>query len=347
MAMRHLDKNLDIHTFSFISDDPIISEEHWVDILGRTANIAVHKVRPEELVADLTHFISVQEEPFYSTSMYAQHRVFQLAREVGIKVMLNGQGADEMLGGYNYYTAARLASLLRQGKWVKAVRLLRSASRLPGVGALWTLIRATDFLVPSILQDPLRRWIKKELTPSWLNVKWFKVHEVEVRRPNYGSGREVLKASLYHTLTETGLPYLLRYEDRNSMAFSIESRVPFLTPELVNFMFALPEEYLIAPDGTTKAVFRKAMRGIVPDAILDRKDKIGFATPEKYWLLMLSSWVERILSSEVAIGIRAINVEKVQREWKEIVQGQKQFDFRVWRWINLVLWAEKFAVNIK
>jgi asparagine synthase (glutamine-hydrolysing) len=123
--------------------------------------------------------------------------------------------------------------------------------------------------------------MKKDLMPSWLNAAWFKERGVVAMGPFYSSGRELLKEALYTSLVENGLHQLLRYEDRNSMAFSIESRVPFLTPALVNFIFSLPEEYLITPDGTTKAVFRKAMRGIVPNAILDRKDKIGLLLPKK------------------------------------------------------------------
>src|SRR5205807_3214015 len=91
-----------------------------------------------------------------------------------------------------------------------------------------------------------------------------------------------LRHHLEETLVETSLPMLLRYEDRNSMAFSIESRVPFLTMPLVDFLLRLPEEHLIGRDGTTKNVFRQAMRGLVPDTILDRRDKIGFQTPEQH-----------------------------------------------------------------
>jgi asparagine synthase (glutamine-hydrolysing) len=129
------------------------------------------------------------------------------------------------------------------------------------------------------------------------------------------------------------------------MAFSIESRVPFLTPELASFCFSLPDEYLIARDGTSKAVFRRAMRGIVPDAILDRRDKIGFATPERRWLLEMRPWVESILFGGRAASIPALNIPALRRDWKGLVQGKKVFDFRVWRWINLVLWAERYNVQ--
>jgi asparagine synthase (glutamine-hydrolysing) len=146
-------------------------------------------------------------------------------------------------------------------------------------------------------------------------------------------------------MVENSLPMLLRYEDRNAMAFSIESRTPFLTPDLVQFIFALPEEYIIAPDGTSKAVFRRAMRGLVPDAILERHDKIGFATPERDWLVVLSPWVEKMLRSEVAQQLPALNLKAVEREWQALRLGRRAFDCSVWRWMNFICWAERFQVD--
>jgi len=348
MAMRHLEPDIDIHAFSYVADDSAISEERWADLVGQTAKITVHKVRsnPDELIADLDALIDLQGEAFGSTSIYAQRRVFREAHEAGIKVMLDGQGADELLGGYHYYISARLASLLRQGQWSNLASFARRASTLPGLGMFQLWLRAMDYLMPSSLQVPMRRLVKKDLVPSWLNLKWFQEHGVEIRSPSYESDNETLRDSLYRDLAKFSLPSLLRYEDRNSMAFSIESRVPFLTPELVSFIFSLPEEYIIAPDGTTKAVFRQAMRGIVPGPILDRGDKIGFATPEKQWLLKLRPWVERVLSSKAAVQIHALDLKALSEEWQWILEGRRSFDWRVWRWVNLILWAEKFQVSV-
>ena len=144
MAMHHLQPDIAIHAFSYVADEPSISEERWVDLVGQTAKATIHKVRtnPNELLTDLDALISSQEEAFVCTNMFAQRRVFRQTGEAGIKVMLNGQGADELLGGYYYYIAARLVSLLRQGKWAKVVPLLRGASSLPGMGTVWLWLRA-------------------------------------------------------------------------------------------------------------------------------------------------------------------------------------------------------------
>ena len=130
---------------------------------------------------------------------------------------------------------------------------------------------------------------------------WFAQRGVEFRpNPARRNLRQDLQTALRVTLLTSSLPALLRYEDRNSMAHSIESRVPFLTPRLVEFVQRLPEAFLIADDGLTKNVFRRAMRGIVPDAILDRRDKIGFEPPQRKWLAALDPWVRATLSRESA-----------------------------------------------
>src|SRR5690606_36942668 len=96
-----------------------------------------------------------------------------------------------------------------------------------------------------------------------------------------------LRYGLLEAINVTSLPKLLRYEERNGRAHGVEGALPFLGKKFANFALSLPEEYLLAPDGTSKSLFRTAMRGIVPDAILDRKDKIGFSTPEDDWLKTL------------------------------------------------------------
>jgi asparagine synthase (glutamine-hydrolysing) len=126
------------------------------------------------------------------------------------------------------------------------------------------------------------------------------------------------------------------------MTFSIESRVPFLTPRIAQFVLSLPESYIVAPDGTTKAVFRKAMEGIVPQPVLARRDKIGFATPERPWLSSLEGWVDGVLASEAAHTIPALDPAAVRRERG---RTRHRVDPPTWRWINCVRWAELLDVE--
>jgi asparagine synthase (glutamine-hydrolysing) len=199
--------------------------------------------------------------------------------------------------------------------------------------------------MPLELQVPLRKLIGRDVAPETINIAWFRNRGIQPSVLNYSHNSDVLRESLYRELTSTSLPHLLRYEDRNSMAFSIESRVPFLTPQLVNFLFSLPEQYIISPEGVPKSVFRAAMRGIVPNPILDRRDKIGFATPEKNWLAAVDPWVRRTLRSDAAASIPCLDLAAVGREWDAVLHNRKRFDFRVWRWLNLIGWSEQFAVQ--
>lgn len=348
MAMRHVGgKGLDIQTFSYIADEPSLSEERWVDLVGAAAGVTVHKVHPTatELVKDLDDLIGVQGEPFATTSVFAQRMVYRKVAEIGIKVTLDGQGADELLGGYPVSAAVRLASLIRQHRWECALDFFQAACCTRGLGRLWMTLRAGGMLVPEAWECAARQLVREDLYPSWLHAPWFAERGVVARPFGRVPDREMLKSYLRQTLVHSSLPALLRYSDRNAMSFSVESRVPFLTPSLANFIFTLPEEYLIAPDGTSKAIFRAAMRGIVPNAILDRTDKIGFVTPERRWLATMGDWVDETLSHEVMGQILPLRGEQIMREWQAIRRGGKASDARTWRWVNLIRWTERFAVT--
>lgn len=350
-SMRYLiGSRLDIHTFSYIADDPRVSEENWVDMVIQSVGVSEHKaqISPHQLTADMNQLILTQDEPFIGTTVYAQKRVMQLAKENNIKVLLDGQGADELLGGYPGHWGARLGSLIRQVKWFKACRFLKNIAYNEGGHWSTPFFRAMKFFLPSYLQFYAFKTIGRDLTPQWLRKKWFEDRQVEFipQRMRRSANNEILREELYRSLMLEGLVYLLRYGDRNSMACSIESRVPFLTPEFTNFIFSLPEEYIIDSSGTSKSVFREAMRGIVPDVILSRRDKVGFVTPERKWLQTLHPWVESILSSEITHDIPLLDVPSIERRWGKILKNShERFDLTVWSCINFIRWVELYDVS--
>jgi asparagine synthase (glutamine-hydrolysing) len=347
MMMRTLAPRVEIPCFSYIAEAPRVNEERWVDCVGCAGGVITHKVRtdPEVFLEEVNNLVDAQGECFGPPSIYAQYRLFQTAHATGVKVMLDGQGADEIFGGYVYYIAARIGSLIRKRRWREAAHLIGKASRLPGLTRLGLLLRSMDFMLPQELQDPLRRWVGKDLAPSWISRTWLSKHEVRPRSIGFRRGRDLFREVAISYLTSAILPRLLRFEDRNAMAFSIESRVPFLTPEIVEFAFALPEEYLISREGVTKAVLREAMRGIVPDAILNRRDKIAFETPESEWLMRLRPWFERLITSDEAASIPAFDVKEMWRKWIGILQGDSSYDRCVWRWASVILWVRRFGTT--
>jgi asparagine synthase (glutamine-hydrolysing) len=350
-AMRRIqgaDRNL--HTFSYLADDPVLSEEKWADLANQSVNATVHKTifSADNLVEDIDSLIYALDEPFGSTSIYAQYCVFRLAHQNRIKVMLDGQGADEMLGGYASYLSGSLISLFSRGSFAQGFSFLRRIWNRPDAGGAKVILRAGGLLVPEVFQGIGHKLVGANLMPAWMNGAWFAKHDVKPRSltsPVGPDNRHAMRSLLFQTFTTTSLPMLLRYEDRNSMAHSIESRVPFLTPEIVSFIFSLPEQYIIDTNGVTKSVFRQAMLGIVPDSILERRDKIGFQTPEKRLLTILKPWVEKILNSPRARELPAMNMEHAKQDFYEMLAGKRSFDFRIWRWINFVRWAEIFNVT--
>ena len=124
------------------------------------------------------------------------------------------------------------------------------------------------------------------------------------------------------------------------MHFSVESRVPFLTPAFCELLLSLPEHYLISDEGETKSVFRAAMRGIVPDVILDRRDKIGFATPESHWFKQAAPILRNWLSE--AGPVPFLNVKHLLERFDAVMSGHLPFNWQIWRWVNYVRWHAEF-----
>lgn len=343
-GMRYIDKHLPINTFSYISADSKTSEEKWVDIVNQHVGANVCKVRIDsgDLFNDMDALIKAQGEPFGSTTIYAQFRVFQAARECGVTVTLDGQGGDELLGGYDGYPGHRLLSLLEQRNYVGAGRFMRHWANVAGSNSVQALAHLAHIKLPANFYKLARGLSGRSFTPSWLDVNLLADAHVRLEgtRPimlDDLKGRRVIE-KLAHALQCHGLPHLLRHGDRNSMHFSIESRVPFLTTSLADLCLSFPEDYLVSPQAETKSVFRAAMRGIVPDAILDRQDKVGFATPELQWLKRLQPELPQLMDTLGRVPF--VRSGQVASELNAIFSGSKAFSWQAWRWINFAKWLQ-------
>lgn len=342
-AMRYLEPDLPIHTFSYVARGFDVGEERWIDIVNAHVGGIAHKVlvEPHELINDLDDMIHAQGEPFCGTSVYASYRVFRAAREAGVKVILDGQGADELLAGYSGYPSSRVRSLLENGQIFSIPLFLYNWAKWPGRGKKRAIQALGSVLVPQVLRKRFRPITGHSRTPCWVDADFLKKHGVKLRRPATDSqgddsaGRRVAERLRYQ-LTGHGLSALLRHADRNSMRWSIESRVPFLTTEIAEFLLRLPESYLISQQGETKSIFREAMRGIVPDEVLDRKDKIGFRTPEEDWLRHADSLVFGWLgSTETSPPLRSRHCGV---HLKKVLGGQKPLGSSAWRVWNYLRW---------
>jgi len=344
-CMRHIEPDLDLHTFSFVANGSLVDEEKWADIVIKDVGAIAHKtyVEPSEVRSDMDDLIRAQGEPFGSTSIYAQYRVFKLAKEKGITVTLDGQGADEMLGGYSGYPSAVMHSLLDKREFGGLARFANSWSHWPGRTKRKSVLHLGDVLVPEGMRKRALKLAGFSAEPEWLRVQNLTENGVRITVPPQKTDRSDHEARgrrlaerLRYALVNGDLQSLLRHGDRNSMRWSIESRVPFLTTGLADFLLTLPEDYLVSRAGETKSVFKHAMRGIVPDAILDRRDKVGFATPEKDWLMSEKDSIHVWL--EAGRETTYLDIDSCKREVQLVLDGQRKFDFRLWRMINLCRW---------
>ncbi len=335
----------ELQAFTYATDDAAITEGPYPAIAARAAGARLFPVmvNPQELPEAYPWLQRLQGEPIHGPTIYAQYRVFEAARDRGVKVILEGQGSDEMLAGYDFFVIGRVVSLLRQGRWVEAMRrLARFPARATSRKAL--AIGLLRQMLPRAPLDSIaaRRRGRRRRARA-IDAAWFGARGVQVPAEWRIGGPYGLREMLYHTLKENPLQALLRYGDRNAMALSLENRVPFLTTPLVEFVYALPEDYIISAEGSKKAVFRRAMRGLVPDEILDRRDKIGFATPAGTWLLALRPWVEQQLP--MIRDLPFMNAAAVTERWAAVERNPAAGDaIRIWRWISLRLWAEQRGV---
>jgi asparagine synthase (glutamine-hydrolysing) len=325
-------------TFSARFSDPRFDEGKYIELMAQWANVKSHTTYPdpERLPEEMEALTWHQEEPFYSTTIYAHWCVMRLAKECGVTVLLDGQGADEVLAGYHPYFAAYYLYLLKRLQFSRAILSFKSYLADHGRSLL-------PLLFSSLLPLKLRLAVTQRLRPRALREEF----RSKWRRPPAQVNqkfKDAVHQSLYATLTQTVLPQLLRYADRNSMAFSREVRLPFLDHRLVEFLFAVPVDQKIS-GSTTKVVLRNAISGIVPEEIRNRKDKLGFAPPEVSWLGgPLCPWVEEVFSSIEFRQREWCDPATVDKVWKRFKKGEGGLYTSIWRWLSLEVWARTCLV---
>jgi len=335
-------ERLTLDSFSYISEDLRYSEEPYID---QIQGVRHHKTRPTALdvLHDVEDLLAAQELPFVSMSLYAQFKVFQLARDNGIKVMLDGQGADEIFAGYTHLIGAKLTGLIAAGRIGSALAL---AARIPNtvpLARLRTVAISLGRLLPRRLQDAAVSIADGGHYPDWLDREWFVNRGVKARLRPHGRGRDSLRQEIFLGIEHLTLPHLLRYEDSNSMWFSIESRVPFCNPRLAELALSLPDEYLLRADGTTKAVLREAARPWLPAAILDRP-KLGFHSSDRLWLRGMPDWIDGLFRSDAAKHGQFLNVEAARSVVERALASDGYMPPYVWRILCLLAWARAHSV---
>jgi len=263
----------------------------------------------------------------------------QLANSKGLKVLLDGQGGDETLAGYFRYLPTRLRDHVMNGEWGAFASLWGSVS--DRLGFATTLLHTYEPWLPK----PLVHSLRNQYGQGKDRVLGTALRGVASEAPHapHGSRSGLWNQLAFDTLHRQ-LPSLLRYEDRNSMAFSIETRLPFLDYRLVEFAFSLPDSEKL--DGvTTKAILRRSLGDRVPKSVLDRRDKMGFETPTDLWLRgRYASEVRKRLSRPGPFQ-DWVDPSVVSSELDEYLAGRRNIGLQMWRWLALEAWSHRFIAR--
>jgi asparagine synthase (glutamine-hydrolysing) len=302
------------------------AKAHWVSFSA------------DELVRNLPAIVRGQGEPFGSTSIAAGWHVMREAARAGLTVMLDGQGGDELFAGYRAAYGYRLADLLARGEVSELRREL---------GAFWSRHGASPLEAAGVLARPFlpdrfgaaaRARLKGSSALAHADLRGL----TRLPEPNGYPFPDRLRRHLAQTLGRRGLPELLRYEDRNSMAHSIEARVPFLDHRLVELAYSLDGAQLVAR-GQTKRVLRSALADLLPPSVRDRRDKLGFVTPEgRFMREALGDLAAETFASPEFRERGLVDPAAARERLERHRGGDVTAGMELWRALNVELWARAF-----
>jgi asparagine synthase (glutamine-hydrolysing) len=326
----------ELNTFSAVygKDEPTDESDFIDEFKPFIKNMYYTSPNAETFYNDYEQFIEAHNEPVPDTSPYVQYKVMELARK-HVTVTIDGQGADEQLGGYHYFFGSYYVELLRKLRIPRLVA--ENFHYVKDHKSLNSLKYFAYYLAPSSGQ----RLIDFKRTPS-LNRGF--VTEMEdssdlgqlLYRPS-----SLQQSFLQHF--DHKLEHLLRWEDLNSMHFSIEARVPFLDYRLVEKTLSLPAEDVIRR-GTTKFILREALKGILPDKIYRRKDKKGFSNPRDKWFRTpkFQELIRSIIHSRSFAELGYFNPQIAQKRYELHLEGKIDISKEIWKWVNMTVWKQKF-----
>jgi asparagine synthase (glutamine-hydrolysing) len=346
--MRESGQPFDQHVVSACYDDPKYDERPYMDAVLEQTHATSHRVYPDvtRVLEELDHFTWQMDEPITSTSHYAQWCVYREAKKSGLTVMLDGQGADEQLAGYTEFFDLLFVELIRSFQFFRLEKEIKlfNQSRKTAFYASGTRYRI-ELLLRAFTPDFIKRYRRKKQIAACGPFTLEQMRSPEIQRLGDSFNIKRPRAYIYAQIFRT-LAVLLHYGDRNSMAFSIESRLPFLDYRVVESLFAMPLSHKIR-FGLTKRVMRAAMRGVMPDMITNRLSKLGFSTPEEEWMRENADLFRDMLEQAVSRLDPLLDATQTMGWYDEIRRTDRFRECHViWRIISAARWAEVFHVQI-
>jgi asparagine synthase (glutamine-hydrolysing) len=331
-----------LRAFSYIAEE--YDESPFIrDTIERTgASLTVLRSDPQRFWSTLSEVMWHQDEPFHSVNLLVGYELMRLTAASGIKVILNGQGADETLAGYPSYFKDYWGSLLQRGQWVGAWREMGAYGRVHG-GSTASRFRAAmrHQVLGRAAGLPLyrtmsnRRWVERLRADDWFAPPL--ADHLAARRP--APDPLNLHDALQSSIEEQPLPLYLRTEDRNSMAHSIEARVPFLDHRLVEYAAALPPGWQMRGPWN-KHLLREAMRERIPESVRTRAEKFGFPVPVKQWVSdALYGPALEVIGSKAARERGIYNVDNILRDLDRHRRGEIDVGRRIFNVLQFECWS--------
>ncbi len=334
-------------TFSSCSVYEQYSEKQWMDIVISHTRVDAHFIYPSlDQVFDLTPAILWHhDEPYQSQSAFLGYNLFHLARSNSVKVLLNGQGADEYLGGYSQFTTARYAGMIKRFRFASLITDIKRSQKINNQSFPGVFSGIAYHLLPEFVKHSLTKIMSSsDSIKEIIDLKKLgalPVHPFDQIPVPYKSVPDISD----HLTFYSTLPKYLHWEDRNSMAHSVEARVPFLDHRIVEFTSGLPDDFL-EKEGINKRVMREALSGLIPDRIKNRRDKMGFITPEEMWVRRENPGIFRKKLAEAVDVTNGIIKPGVLDYFDKVVIGKQKFDYTYWRLILFSEWIKRFDVSI-
>ncbi|HZT96969.1 MAG TPA: asparagine synthase (glutamine-hydrolyzing) [Chloroflexota bacterium] len=315
-----------LHTFSALYPGEWLDESEYIHEIERRTHSCPHYAYPtvDAFWNELMEWMWFQEEPTIATAPYAYYCVYRLCHE-DVKVMLSGNGGDELLAGYIPYFRAYLTSARDQGHMLSGIR-----ETVQGWDQYRTYFADAVRQKMPFLSPPIDA---RRLLPAASNG--------HLKHVSYAANRN-LNRRLADDVLAYSTPNLLRYEDKNSMAFSVEARVPFLDHELVEFIFKLPIDQKIK-GGWNRAVYIRAMKGRIPEKNRLRRKKIGFSNPEYRWLKMRAGNIREVFSSPACRSRGIYDVDALLDSFDAWLKGAPGDGMIFWRFLVSELWMQRFV----
>jgi asparagine synthase (glutamine-hydrolysing) len=326
-------QDVDLHSFSAVYGKNQKGDESEYIAEFKEKNLKLHYTFPtdETLLQDINDFIVTMSEPFPTTSIYAEYKVMELAKNY-CTVLLNGQGADELLAGYHYFYGYYFRDLMKSNSWGKFLNEVFQYTRThKSIYGLKTL--GFSMSPRSLRHFKNHDFMDQDFYNDFYN-KTNSLFDVFYKS-------KTLKEFLINHF-EYKFEHNLLWADKTGMKFSLETRFPFLDHNLVEKTLSIPTDNYIK-NGYTKVIMRNALIGILPEKIRMRKDKVGFSTPEADWFKnkKLQTILQDVIESDSFKGRGYFNVKQCKKEFTSF-QNYNKYNPEFWKWINLELWFRAF-----